>query len=76
MAGKSKKAFTDLADAIGIDPPAELNDLKADELKTLAHMLSKSIELHEASFAEAEENVLRLAPKPLRGTVRKLLGSG
>lgn len=76
MAGKPKKAFTELADVIGVEPPAEFNGLKADELEALTRMLTSSIELHEASIAEAEESVVKLAPRPLRGTVRKMLGVG
>lgn len=76
MASKPKKAFTELAEVLGDQPPAEFNDLKADELQTLTRLLSESIDLHEATIHEAEENVVRLAPRPLRGTARKILGAG
>lgn len=76
MAPKPKKAFNELAEVLGSDPPAEFNELKADELQTLARILGESIDLHEASIHEAEESVVRLAPRPLRGTARKMLGAG
>lgn len=73
---KPKKAFTALSELVGTQPPAALNTLSADELETLNRILGESIELHEAAIAEAEENVVQIAPRPLRGTVRKILGSG
>lgn len=70
-----KKAFTELAGTLGSDPPKEFNTLKAEDLATLNRLLAESIDLHEATIAEAEENVAKLAPRPLRGTVRKMLGA-
>lgn len=72
---KTKKAFDDLAEMIGDDPPAELNRLSAADLTTLNRLVGESLDLHEATIAEAEENVVKLAPRPLRGTVRRLLGA-
>lgn len=70
-----KKAYTQLAGALGAKPPSEFNDLTAAELSTLTRLLGESVELHEASIAEAEDNVVKLAPRPLRGSVRKMLGA-
>lgn len=75
MAASSPKALKDLTDALGAKPPKEFRDLASDELATLTRLLGESIELHEASIAAAEENVVKLAPRPLRGSVRKMLGS-
>lgn len=75
MAAKPKKAYTELAEALGAKPPKEFNDLKADDLATLTRLLSESVDLHEASIAKAEDDVARLAPRPLRGTVKKMLGA-
>jgi hypothetical protein len=72
---KAKKGFDELAAVLRTAPPAELNRLNADELKQLTRLIGESLELHEATIAEAEENVVHLAPRPLRGTVRKLLGT-
>lgn len=75
MASSPKKAFSALGEALGNSPPAEFDDLSAAELATLTRLLGESIELHEASIASAEDDVVKLAPRPLRGTVRKLLGA-
>lgn len=75
MAAKPKKAFTDLAEVVGSPPPAEFNDLKAEELNRLGELISESRDLHEASISAAEDGVIKLAPRPLRGTVRKMLGA-
>lgn len=69
-----KKAFKDLAEVLGTDPPKEFNDLSAENLERLAHLLRESVDLHEASIHAAEEEVVKMAPRPLRGTVRKILG--
>lgn len=73
---KPKKAFSAFAKLIDAKPPAALNTLSAADLEQLNRIVGESIELHEAALAEAEENVVRAAPRPLRGTVRKMLGSG
>lgn len=70
-----KKAYSELAQTIGDTPPKEFNDLTADELATLNRLLSESIDLHEASISEAEEKAVHMAPRPLRGTIRKMLGA-
>ncbi|MBJ7459608.1 MAG: hypothetical protein JHD02_10505 [Thermoleophilaceae bacterium] len=75
MGTTSKKGFNELAETLGDTPPRELNDLSAADLATLNRLLVESIELHEASVAAAEEDVAMLVPRPLRGTVRKILGS-
>lgn len=73
---KPKKGFTAFAELIDAKPPAALNTLSAAELETLHRIVSESIDIHEAALAEAEESVVHIAPRPLRGTVRKILGSG
>lgn len=70
-----KNALGELAQTLGGEPPKEFGSLSADELSTLARLIDESVELHEASLAAAEEDVIKLAPRPLRGTVRKLLGA-
>ncbi|MFT4049640.1 MAG: hypothetical protein QM648_07350 [Solirubrobacterales bacterium] len=75
MASSPKKAYNELAEALGAAPPTEFNDLTADELGTLTRLFGESLELHEASIASAEDDVIKLAPRPLRGTVRKMLGA-
>ena len=74
-AARVQKGFQELHSVIGAPPPAELNRLRKDDLKVLTDLVSSALERHEAAIAEAEERVSQLAPRPLRGTVRRLLGS-
>ena len=75
MGTTPKKGFNELAVTLGSQPPSDFNELSTAEFATLNRLLSESIELHEASVAAAEEDVAQLAPRPLRGTVRRILGS-
>lgn len=75
MSTPPKKAIAEFSETLGAKPPKEFNQLSAADLSTLNRLLSESVELHEASIAEAEEDVARMAPRPLRGTVRKMLGA-
>ena len=75
MSTAPKKSIAELSETLGAKPPKEFNDLSAADVSTLNRLLSESIELHEASIAAAEEDVAQMAPRPLRGTVRKMLGS-
>jgi hypothetical protein len=72
---KTKKAFDELGKLIGGKPPAELDTLAADELKRLNVLVESALERHQAAMIEAEDNVVNLAPRLMRGTVRKLLGA-
>ena len=73
-AGKTSAAFNDLKVALGSRPPAELDRLKAADLKDLAARIDATAERHEASVREAEQRVVEIAPRMVRGTVRKILG--
>lgn len=73
-AGKTSVAFNDLKAALGSRPPAELDRLKAADLKDLAARIDATAERHEASVREAEQRVVEIAPRMVRGTVRKILG--
>ncbi len=72
---KLKKAYNDLAEVLGSPPPAEFNNLSAADLATLSRLVAESVELHEAALAEAEDVVVNNAPRPMRGTIRKILGA-
>lgn len=74
MAAKPKKGFTQLAELIGQEPPAEFNDLSTAELARLHEIVSESLDLHEAALSSSAEDVVAQAPRPLRGTARKILG--
>lgn len=72
--GKTSAAFNDLKTALGSRPPAELDKLKAADLKDLAARINDTADRHEASLREAEQRVIEIAPRMVRGTVRKVLG--
>lgn len=72
--GKTSAAFNDLKTALGSRPPAELDRLKAADLKDLAARINDTADRHEASLREAEQRVIEIAPRMVRGTVRKVLG--
>lgn len=72
--GKTSVAFNDLKTALGSRPPAELDRLKAADLKDLAARINDTADRHEASLREAEQRVIEIAPRMVRGTVRKVLG--
>lgn len=71
-----KKGFDELEQVVGARLPIEINALSADQLKELAQLVTAALERHEAAFIAAEENVVNLAPRLLRGSVRRLLGAG
>lgn len=65
-----------LRDGLGSDPPAALDCLKAADRKHLAALIQNALDRPEAVIDEAEDNVLKFLPRPLRPTVRKLLIGG
>ena len=56
--GKTSAAFNDLKTALGSRPPAELDRLKAADLKDLAARINDTADRHEASLREAEQRVI------------------
>jgi hypothetical protein len=75
-AAKTKKGYDELKAVVGTAPPIEINTLSADELAELTQLVSGSLQRHAAAMAEAEENVVNMAPRMMRGSVRRLLGGG
>ena len=69
------KRLDEIGRLIGARPPAQLARLTNDQLGELARLVRESQEIHEAAVAEAEQNVAHIAPRPLRGTIRRLMGS-
>ena len=50
--------------------------LSEEHLAAFAHVIAKAIETQTADIEASFEHVLRLAPGPLRGAVRKMLFPG
>lgn len=73
-AAKTRKGYRELGSMVGTSPPVALNGLSAAELKQLGELVEQSLSQHEVSLDDAEQSVVRMAPRPLRGTVRRLLG--
>jgi hypothetical protein len=73
-AGAKSAAFKELARVSGATPPAELDALSAIELRALAGHVETTLSHHEEAIAEAEIKIIEIAPRPLRRTVRKVLG--
>ncbi|MGB0873267.1 MAG: hypothetical protein ACPGYP_09060 [Solirubrobacterales bacterium] len=67
--------FKRLAKATSATPPRDLNSLSAKDLDHLTGLIERSLAGHEQAIVEAEENIVNQAPRPLRGTVRRMLGA-
>lgn len=63
-----------LAKELGAKPPKGLEALTNAELKRLAELVGDARVYHEEAIQLAEDNVVKMAPRPLRGTVRRILG--
>lgn len=70
-----RKVDTELAEVLGATPPAGLRIVKADDMLHLIEAVDLAVERQEHAMAEAEEQALSHVPWPLRGTVRRILGS-
>ena len=75
-AAKTKKGYDELKQIVGSAPPIEINALSADELQHLTGLVSGAIDRHEDAMDQAEENVINMAPRMMRGSVRRMLGVG
>ena len=62
-----------LADALGRRPPEALAALEPETLDDLAGAVRDARAAQAAHLAAALDSALRVAPKPLRGVLRKLL---
>lgn len=72
---KPSAAFTRLAKATSATPPRQLNQLSAANLNHLTDSVEQALAGHKAAIEQAELNIINQAPRPLRGTVRRVLGS-
>jgi hypothetical protein len=71
---KTSPAFQQLAATLGAKPPKGLSVLPARDLQHLNEQVEAALTLHQQTMAEAEASIVNHAPKPLRKTVRKILG--
>ena len=73
---KTSIAYLQLSKTLGAKPPKALDDLPAKNLQDLNEKVAASLAAHKDSIEEAENSIVQHAPRPLRGTVRKILGVG
>lgn len=71
---KTSAAFQQLGQTLGAKPPKGLAALPARDLQHLNEQVEAALALHQQTMAEAEASIVNHAPKPLRKTVRKILG--
>ncbi len=72
---KTSAAFTQLSKTLGSAPPKALDKLPARDLQRLNAQIGTALEIHQDTMAQAEETIINQAPRPLRGTIRKILGA-
>ncbi len=71
---KTSAAYQQLAKTLGAKPPRTLDKLPARDLQRLDAQINGALVTHQETVAQAEESIVNQAPRPLRGTVRKILG--
>lgn len=72
---KTSAAFKQLAESLGSAPPDGLSALAARDLQHLDAQVREALRVHQETLAEAEASIITQAPRPLRGTVRRILGA-
>jgi hypothetical protein len=72
---KTSLAYQQLSKTLGAKPPKALDDLPAKDLQDLVDKVEAAYADHKESVAQAEDSIINSAPRPLRGTVRKILGA-
>lgn len=65
-----------LAETLSAGLPAEFRNLTAEELGDISAHVGAALDHHQTAIDDAEENIVNLVPRPVRGTVRRLLRSG
>lgn len=71
---KTPAAFQDLAKTLGAKPPKALAELPEADLAHLIEQIETSLLHHQETVEQAEESIINSAPRPLRGTIRKIFG--
>lgn len=69
---KTPNAFKALTDTLGSKPPKALAELPEADLLHLSDQVEQALAHHQESVATAEESIINSAPRPLRGTIRKI----
>lgn len=72
---KTPAAFQDLTKTLGAKPPKALGALSAKDLQHLDAQIQTALAQHQETVRQAEDSIINQAPKPLRKTVRKILGA-
>jgi hypothetical protein len=72
---KTSAEFQKLSATLGTKPPKGLSALPASDLEHLDEQIGRALDLHQETMAQAEESIINQAPRPLRGTIRKILGA-
>lgn len=72
---KTSVAYQQLAETLGAKPPKALDKLPAADLKHLTEQIEAARLEHEATMQAAENSIIESAPRPLRGSVRRILGA-
>ena len=72
---KTSIAYQQLSKTLGTKPPKALDDLPAADLKHLNEQVEQALAEHQETVEQAENSIIDSAPRPLRGTIRKLLGA-
>lgn len=69
----AEKHKDDLSRVLGAPPPPALKRLAAKDRALLASQIQAALDRQIDAVGEAEENIVQHLPRPLRGTIRKLL---
>lgn len=72
---KTSAAHQQLSETLGTKAPKALDELPAADLKHLTQQIEQAREEHQETMRQAEQSIIEMAPRPLRGTVRKVLGA-
>lgn len=67
------KREDDLTRVLGAPPPPAFKRLAAKDRKLLAGQIQSALDRQIDAVIRAEDNIVQHLPRPLRGTVRKLL---
>lgn len=71
---KTPAALQDLSKVLGAKPPKALGELPAADLSHLTEQIETALAHHQETVEQAEDSIINSAPRPLRGTIRKIFG--
>lgn len=73
--GKPSSEMQELAKVLGSKPPKALGELPDADLRHLTEQIEQSLNYHQESVAQAEASIVNSAPRPLRGTIRRIFAA-